>query len=398
MNVKRIPITEAVLNALLVFSCTSVIQGISAFDDINKLWMVLVSFLLLVRMVFYTFTPVQVVMLYLTAVLHIAALYYTEFPLHHFNMLFYFLLWVLVYTFFAKSRDVILSGMDGKGLFIQLILILWTAMVGASACLPSSYDGRYFVSFTDSSFRLMPTVLIIEALAMYMAISRRDRRYEWFLVLPTYACFMNESRAYFVIYILFLLMYLYMRFRSRLNFYLMLIPLLTVILLLMSVTGIMDKLLATRYTEDSYFDFWGTLTSGRTLFWRYDLEAFFALPFYQQLIGNGFNFVYDINIAYFNAEIWAHNDLINLLMNFGYLGVIVYLWAYRQLVRAYLPRGSGIPLMVRLLFHGAVWFNSLTNMSYTYVCAMISYPMFLCAIAEKYDVSRESTGKGLKNG
>lgn len=384
MNFKRISITEAVLNALLVFSCTSVIQGISAFDDINKIWMVLVSFLLLVCMVFYTYTATQVMMLYLTAVLHIAALYYTAFPLHHFNMLFYFLLWVLVYTFFAKSRNAIQSSMGTKGLFIQLVLIIWTLMVGASAFLPSSYEGRYFISFTDSSFRLMPTVLIIEALAMYMAISRRDRRYEWFLVLPTYACFMNESRAYFVIYILFLIMYLYMGFKSKRNFYLMLIPILAAVVLLMSVTGIMDKLLATRYTESSYFDFWGTLTNGRTLFWRWDMEAFFDLPFYQQLIGNGFNFVYDVNIAFFNAEIWAHNDIINLLMNFGYLGVVVYLWAYCQLTRAYLPKESRVPLMVRLLFHGAVWFNSLTNMSYTYVCAMISYPLFLCAISEKY--------------
>ena len=229
----------------------------------------------------------------------------------------------------------------------------------------------------------MPAVLIIEALAMYMSISRKNRRYEFFLIVPTYAAFMNSSRTYFVVYFVFFTMYLYMRVKSKRNFYLMLLPCIFLFVLLMSMSGIMDKVQSTKYTENSYFDFWGTISNGRTVFWKWDLDAFFDLPLWQQFVGNGFNFPYEVTDMHGGA-LWAHNDIINLLMNFGYIGVVVYIWAYVILVRAYLPQGNKIPRMVRMLFHGAVWFNSMINMSYTYLCAMIAYPFFLCAISSCY--------------
>ena len=177
-----------------------------------------------------------------------------------------------------------------------------------------------------------------------------------------------------------------MRVKSKRNFYLLLLPLGFLTLLLMAISGIGDKIQATQYTGKSYHDFWATISSGRTVFWKWDLEAFFALPFWQQFVGNGFNFAYEVTEKHLVA-LWAHNDIIHLLMNFGYIGVAIYLWAYVQLTKAFLPRNNQVPRMVRFLFHSAVWFNSMMNMSYTYLCAVIAYPLFLCAIAERYDIT-----------
>lgn len=380
MSSKRVTFTELVIKGLLLFSILTVIQGISIFEDINKLWLAMISLALIWRLMMYRYSVSQFVMLALTVVVHVFALFFTEFPLYNFNMLFYFLLWVLMYVYFAKGKQKILSVLASSGGYIDGVLWCWTILVGISALIPACYEEKYFFSFSGTSFRLMPAVLIITALAMYRAIQRGDRRYDLFLILPTYAAFMNQSRTYFGIYLLFILMYMYLRFRSRRNFYLTLLPLAGVVILLMSVSGIADKLVETQYISNPYYGFWETITNGRTDFWAWDLEAFFDLPFWQQFVGNGFNFVYDVSAAHLNNGLWAHNDVINLLMNFGYIGVVIYFWAYDLMVRAFWPKGNRIPLMVKLLFQSAVFINSMMNMSYTYLCAMISYPLFLCVI------------------
>lgn len=379
----RTTINELIFKGIILFSILTVVQGIDLFNNINKVWLAVISLVLFARMFTYSYTRTQYIMLFLTVIVHLFSLFLTDYPMDNVNMLFYFLLWILLYLYFSKSKKQIEDIMMKSGTYITLVLWIWTALVGISALIPSSYKNNYFLSFADSSFRLMPATLIVAALAMYMAISRNDRRYELFLVLPTYAGFMNQSRTYFGVYILCILMYLYMRFKSKKNFYYMLLPIMVIIIGLMTVTGIADKLRSTRYTEYSYYDFWATVTNGRTLFWRWDMEAFFALPLWKQLVGNGFNFVYDVNGANM-ARIWAHNDIINILMNFGYIGLVIYCWVYVLLLKAFFPKGNKVPTTVKLFFHGAVFINSMLNMSYTYMCATISYPLFLCVINEKY--------------
>lgn len=380
----RTSFTEMTINALLLFSVFTVLQGIPFLQNINKLWLILSVAILTIDLSRCRYNKFDVTAIFLAVILHIAALFFTRFPIENGNVLFYFALWVMVYLFFDKRKAKVLKLLEIRNQYINALLWLWTLIVGVSAFFPSSYIDNYFISFTESSFRLMPTVLIITAISMYMSISRNNRIYEFFLIVPTYSAFMNQSRTYFGVYFIFLLMYMYMRFRSKKAFYIMLIPIVSMIVGIMTLSGIMDKIVATQYNEKSYFDFWGTITSGRTVFWKWDIEAFLALPFWQQFVGNGFNFVYDVNGANM-SRIWAHNDIINLLMNFGYIGVAIYLWSYFKLTRTYMPKGANIPFPVRAMFHGAVFINSMMNMSYTYLCAMISYPLFLCAISARYD-------------
>ena len=303
-----------------------------------------------------------------------------------FNVTFY--IHPLLYVFFAKSKDSILEIMEESGAYIDGVLWIWTAVVAVSALLPACYTDGYFYSFAGHSFRLMPASLIIMALAMYMAVSREDKRYNLFLIMPLYGAFMGKSRTYFAVCLIFVVMYLYMQTREKRNFYFGMVPLLGLVLLLMSVSSIADKIKATQYTDSSYYDFWGTVTNGRTVFWKWDLEAFFNLPLWRQFLGNGFNFVYDVNGAHME-KIWAHNDVINILMNFGYIGLAIYFWAFWEMLRSFWPREAEIPGFVKLLFLGTVAFNSMLNMSYTYLCAMIAYPLFLCVISAKYETAEE---------
>lgn len=384
MQNNRATFTELLLKGLMIFPIITVVQGIEIFDAVNRIWLAIVSMAIVARLLTYKYTLVQFFMLLATVILHVVALFFTEFPLVNFNMLFYFALWVILYVFFSKSKTQILAILDHSHAYIECILWIWTILVGISALIPACYTDKYFFSFAGSSFRLMPTVLIISALAMYIAVAKKNMLYTLFLLLPTYAALMNRSRTYFAVFFLFLFMYIYMCVRNKKIFYMLLVPLTVVLLFFASVSGIADKFIETQYTDSSYWDYWGTITNGRTEFWVWDLEAFFSLPFLQQFVGNGYNFVFDVTEQYFSVGIWAHNDVINLLMNFGYLGVVIYFWSFFQMIRVFLPKGNHVPFWVKAIFFCAVFINSMFNMSYTYLCAMISYPLFLCVISTKY--------------
>ncbi len=380
---KRIYICDVVMNSFMLFSVLTVLQGISGFEAINKIWMMVAGAMLVFEFFLCKYNVQQLAIVFVTLVLHIFAFAFTDGKLVSINIVFYFALWVLYYMFFSKRKDEIIERFSANKVFYDGILIVWTVLVGFSAIIPSCYEDGFFYSFAGHSFRLLPSALIILALAMYMAIKTGLKRYNFFLVLPMYAAFMGSSRTYFGVMLVFMIMYIYMVIENKSLFYISLIPLCVVILFLTSVGSISDKIAMKMYTQDSYFDFWGTITSGRTVFWQWDIEAFLELPIWQQFVGNGFNFVYDVNGSYMEA-IWAHNDFINVLMNFGYIGVVVYTWSFYMLVSAFWKGHRNIPLPVKLLFLCAVFINSMMNMSYTYLCAMVSYPVFLCSISEKY--------------
>ncbi len=383
MKIIKLSFQEIVVKSCFVFCLSTVLQGIRGFDAINRIVMAFLACGLILVFLAYKYTTKQFLILALALCIHVTAFIFTEFPLENTNDVFYFGMWILLYVFFMKSKEKVLHIMENSQTYINFYLILWTVIVGISALIPSCYEGSYFVSFTGSSFRLMPATLIICMLSMYMAILTEQKKYNLYLILPLYIMFMGHSRTYFAVMLLFFLCYIYMQIDNKIYFYLALIPVGAIVLGLMMMGGISDKIAESMEKTSAIYDSLGIFTSGRSVFWVWDMEAFFGLPFWQQFVGNGFNFVYDVNGRHM-ARIWAHNDVINILMTFGYIGLYIYLWAFISMVKAFWKNTPRVPLLVKAMFLFAIFFNSMFNMSYTYICATISYPLFLCVINAKY--------------
>ena len=68
------------------------------------------------------------------------------------------------------------------------------------------------------------------------------------------------------------------------------------------------------------------ITSGRLSIWKIDLEAFKECNIFRKLFGNGFDYVYRINELRYGMNIWAHNDLVDLLGSVGLLGTFFYIY------------------------------------------------------------------------
>lgn len=382
----KIKITDTVMECFLLFSMLTILQNFSIFFHINKIWMSISLFLLVYSVLKNKMRLKFIILLLFAFILHIIAIYYSDGYFYHFNMIFYFAIWILFYLFCILNKKRIISFIENKRKFNNMLIYSWCIIVSISVFIPSCYSiewggDKYFNSFAGSVFRLMPTALIITSLIINYYLETKRKIYLLLLLIPTYSAFMGGSRTYFGIYILFILLFVYLIFNSKKKFFLSLAPLIVIFLFLISISGIGNKIEATQYTSKSYFDYWGTITNGRSIFWGWDLEAFFKLPIWQQFIGNGFNFVYEVNGSH-NVFLWAHNDFINLLMNFGYIGLFIYFYIFIQMYKVYIPKRT--PFLVRFLFLSGVFINSMFNMSYTYLCATISYPLFLIIINKKY--------------
>lgn len=244
-------------------------------------------------------------------------------------------------------------------------------------------SGRYFVSITGDSFRLAPTCLMIVTLVLGLYCLTKSKKYLFYTIIPMYGFLMCGSRTYLGIGLLVVLAFWYIYCEKKRYFYFSLIPLVILmgILILNSAAG--SKIAATTYTTNSFFDKWGTITNGRTVFWNLDLKYFFKENILNQLLGCGFNFDYQITKRFYTAAHWAHNDFISVLLNFGYIGLGIYIYSVYGLLKTFILDMRMPKLVVTLVF--MIWFlNAMFNMFYTYTCSMVCFPMMLIALKEYY--------------
>lgn len=162
------------------------------------------------------------------------------------------------------------------------------------------------------------------------------------------------------------------------------------ILLLIYISPVGNKIQETN--TNGYLGLLGTITSGRSVFWVYDMNAFFDLSFWQQFVGNGFDFVYNINLKYANQALWAHNDFINILMNFGYIGLVLYFYVFRKFSKKALEKNK-IKRIQKYSFYFIWFFNAFFNMVYTYTIATLAIPFIMYAITNEYHMYDEESDK-----
>ena len=295
---------------------------------------------------------------------------------------YYYYPFAMVYLIFMTDNidEVKEYILNSKG-YITSILNIWTICVFVSLFLPSSYnsvwgDGRYFGSFCQSIFRFGPTGIFISGLAVCAMIVYDERRYFYYSILPLFTILMGGSRTYMLVELCAFMVAWYYFVDSKKNFYLSLIPVTVALFAILVNSSMMDKFNSVSYTENSYFDYWGTITSGRSIFWAADIEHFRNAPFLEKVFGSGFNCVYDVNQKAFGGKVWAHNDFIQCLVSHGILGLVIYITIVWQLLKS-IRKKEAVPFIC-LVF---LWlFNAFFNMFYTYFCSVLCLPLYVCAL------------------
>lgn len=382
---------KLVMDTVILLPIATLFQGI--IPIINK-----VIFFVIIAMLLYIFlinkkSAYEIMILIMFGVSYIIAAISTEGPLDNTNEIFYLLFFMLFSDYVILKYEYIKYYLQHNYNYLKKIVIIWNVVVIISMFFKTSYEEGYFYSFTGNVFRSATSATFILALIMILITKRKRNIVHAFI--PMFCIFSGGSRTYLAVGLAICLAMYYMIAPSKKFFWCSLIPMALLFVSIISNSSIMDKIdssltvSSTEYYQDPLIKF----TSGRSLFWKADMEAFFSSNLVEQLFGHGYRFVYDINQSAIYNRIWAHNDFINILLCYGFVGLVSYILMFKLMFEKCMLHFS-FPKWIKIIAVFVWLFNAFFNMFYTYACASASYPFILFGFSLFWEnkITREKYG------
>ena len=297
------------------------------------------------------------------------------------------LFFVTLLLYFTSKHSFICQYLVKNYRYLSWITFIWNLLILVSIPMPSSWavqwgGARYFSSFVRSAFQLMPTAMLAMALNLILLkVDGKAIKALLYSILPLYAGLQGGSRTYFVLICIMALLVLLNCRLSKGQIFVLVFLISALVIWQFASSGIASKMANVTSVEQrdySGMGFLGTLTSGRSEFWLYDLQAFFKLNPLQQFVGNGFSFSFDTNLESVGNYIFAHDDFINILMESGYIGLIVYFLSVGQFLASVSNKIVGHQYFL-LVF---IWlFNAFVNSFYTYTSSVIAWGLTAFALS-----------------
>lgn len=102
----------------------------------------------------------------------------------------------------------------------------------------------------------------------------------------------------------------------------------------------------------------GSISSGRDIIWKIDLNYFFNSNIFNKLGGNGVDFPYKLHLEKYGLEIWSHNDFFNIILVYGIVGLMIYLYTIYKYIK-FTDDKKVIKIIILLLIFSIGWGNGL---------------------------------------
>lgn len=378
-------LNTSVIYSMLLYPLCVTVRKVSIFDFIGKAALVVMLFSLLLLFCIKKQNKSSWLILALTAAMHIFEFVYPISPKESFTTYLMYAVWVIYFLYLSNNYVSLFDAANKKRAVINSTVVIWEIIVIISALFPSSYEytwgeGSYFISFSNTSFELAPAASLIFALIIFCyACDGNARKAVLLSAVPVVCSFASGSRTYLVVIALELLILAMMIIKSKITLLAFIAIALIASIGLLSMTNIWAKFAnAFQYSNDSSA-FWSVFTSGRDAFWKADMNAFNKGGLVNQLFGYGYSFVYEVNESSFGNRIYAHNDFINILLTFGWTGLIPYFLAFGKCVLLFgrqMERGFFFSIL-------AIWlFNAIFNMTYVYMNATFGLGLLMIAAAK----------------
>ena len=379
-------LNASVIYSMLLYPLCVTVRKVSIFDFVGKAVLVVMLFSLLILFCIKRQDKSSWLILALTAAMHIFEFAYPVSEKETFTTYLMYAVWVIFFLYLQNNYGSFFDAANKQQAAINSTVIIWEIIVIVSAFFPSSYEhtwgeGSYFISFSNTSFELAPAASLVFAFVIFCyACDGNARKAVLLSAVPVVCSFASGSRTYLVVIALEVLILAMMIIKSKLALIAFIVIALIAGIGLLSMTNIWTKFAnAFQYSNDSS-SFWSVFTSGRDAFWRADMDAFGKGGMVNQLFGYGFSYVYEVNESVFGNRIYAHNDFINILLTFGWAGLIPYFFAFGKCVlmlRRQMERGFLFSIL-------AIWlFNAVFNMTYVYMNATFGLGLLMIS-AVKY--------------
>lgn len=397
-----ITIADIYFFIILLFPIFTLFQGY--IDWINRFIFVLLFF---AQIVLFP-KRIRKKSLYVIAAMIINYLYSVFLTLEkpdNLNDFFYYPFAIIFLLYMGDNIEIIGVLLKRNRRMVHFILNTWSFLMLISLFLPSSYTiewggARYFGSYCKTVFRFAPTCIFIMSLSLCAMVCYNKRKYFFYALLPLVTIYMGGSRTYLLVGIALFMMLWYYYLLSPKAFFLSVLPIFAILFILIFLSPMANKILATKYNSTSHFDFWGTISNGRTVFWLAEIKAFIDCGFFEKLFGNGFNYIYDVNQRAIGSRIWAHDDFLNLLLSNGLVGLSLYLFSIKELLKNRRIKKEGtVGSFVPAIGCFMVWFlNAMLNMFYTYFCSLLAFPFLVFAVRKANGFNNSLAKSNTENG
>lgn len=387
---KKISIHILIFYIITIMPISTLIQGLPYLNSVNQVLVGMLLILLCLNAI-RTHELSEIIIILFSIIVYLYSYYINKgISRYNFNDIFYFPMWVLFLMYLTKNYDIIKRLCIEKKKYLIKVIFFWNIIVLISMFIPSSYSnswggGFYFSSFSRGAHRFAGCCIYIIILVSIMYEVIKDKQILLYSILPILGVCLCGARTYLGILAGFLISLWYKKCKSKTKFFVTVIPLSIIFIALVMISPMADKFIATQNVGN--FDAIGSFTNGRTVFWEADIKAFNDSNFINRLLGNGFDFVYIVNTQAIYTPIWAHNDFINILLNFGYVGLFVYIYVYLKFSIKFL-RKEKIRGVLKIGYYFIWFFNAMFNMVYTYTCSTLFIPFLLIMLSNKNNLEK----------
>ena len=222
--------------------------------------------------------------------------------------------------------------------FVLIMIAVCSALILVGLfdgqCYSSSLVGRYYLGYTAHEHTLCSGCCMMMSFIMYYI---KEKQYKitnllW-LALPTVAIMASGARTFLIsLLLIYAIFYLYCIKFFSVRLLLMPVVMIAAVYFFLH-SSMAAKFLSVLGDYNNSNTFIGKITSGRSEFWAIDLQAYSDLSVMGKLFGHGFDYVYYINESRYALSIWAHNDVINLLLSVGMIGLLIYLFEIARTIK-----------------------------------------------------------------
>jgi len=392
--IKKLDIDTLILKTILLFPISTIVQGISIFNPINKILIGILVLMLLFSNIKninnnlkYFF--LKIIMLTISLV----GIILTEDFNININNFFYYPLFGLFSLYIAENNKSFKQKITENINFIKLIIYIWSSLVFVSFFIKSSYkfiwDDFYFVSFSNDIPHRFASSCIFILILIFVWIKEEKNKTKFnnikkylFCILPSISILLSGARVYLLVLCFILFSIYYNECKTMKIFWISLIPIGIISLVFILISPMGEKIytvLNNKYSKDILSAF----TSGRSEFWIYDLKYFLKSNIYFKLFGNGVSFIFNVNHAAIGMNIYAHNDFINILLSYGYIGLTVYFLIIFNTIKSFFKQEKIKKKLFILTLFGAYFSCAFLNGFYVYLCTLLSFPFLLYCSLDK---------------
>lgn len=386
-------LSQAYILLVPVAAITNMLQNLPGLGLINRLYVVGFTFLVFCRLCLRKISKVSVLVMLLAAILTVASFAMTTWPFSNAAVIPYFLLCLVSLLLFSEDYALCIDTLQKYKRFFSAIMYVWALLILVSMPLSSSWQlsdtgQRYFVSWTESSFQLMPTALLMTSLAGCMNSIRREKINYIVYLISFIVAFTSGSRTYFFLILILIYILVVRRIESRFVRTTLTLIYLGICLFAFAGSGVAAKfeyVVGEQGVQNSG-GLLNSITSGRSDMWGYEISAFEGMSFLNQLFGNGFDTIYNINKMGTGLYLWAHNDFLNILITHGVFGLILYLYTCAYSIKTLSNRAKLTTSSIAIVV--LIWlFNAFFNMFYTYMCAFLSILFQMIGLRQSNEIS-----------